>query len=294
MVAGSTSLVSPISSVPASAGRAGDAVGTIGRGRPLRVVDADARARLAALVPRLAPATMAAERVVPVHDALATVLPQGLMQGSTVGCTGESATSAALLLVAEATRRGAWVGVAGLSGLGVQAAGEAGIDVERLVAVRRPPDRSGRLLDDGTWGQVLAAMIDGFDLVLLGPEVQVRPGTARRVQARAQPRGAVLVLAGEVPGFTCDLQVRADAVWEGLGDGHGHLRARRMRVEVHGRRVPRPRRDELWFPALDGRIASVTSSASSASGSASSPSSPSEESRESPVPLAPVALERAV
>ena len=264
MVAGSTSLVSPVSS---------------GRGRPLRVVDADARARLAALVPRLAPATMAAERVVPVHDALATVLPQGLMQGSTVGCTGEAATSAALLLVAEATQRGAWVGVAGLSGLGVQAAGEAGIDVERLVAVRRPPDRSpGLLLDDGTWGQVLAAMIDGFDVVLLGPEVQVRPSTARRVQARAQPRGAVLVLAGEVPGFTCDLQVRADAVWEGLGDGHGHLRARRMRVEVHGRRVPRPRRDELWFPALDGGITST-----SVTSAASSPTSPSSRTR--PLPL---------
>ena len=225
---------------------------------------------------------MAAERVVPVHEALATVLPQGLMQGSTIGCTGEAAISAALLVVAEATRRGAWVGVAGLSALGVQAAGEAGIDVERLVAVRRHPDRSqGRLLDDGTWGQVLAAMIDGFDLVLLGPEVQVRPSTARRVQARAQPRGAVLVLAGEVPGFTCDLQVRADAVWEGLGDGHGHLRARRMQVEVHGRRVPRPRRDELWFPALDGSVTSVTGAPGATGAGVSEP-------------LAPVAFERAV
>jgi hypothetical protein len=110
------------------------------------------------------------------------------------------------------------------------------------------------------------------------------------VQARAQPRGAVLVLAGEVPGFTCDLQVRADAVWDGLGDGHGHLRARRMQVEVHGRRVPRPRRDELWFPALDGRIASITTSASGTSISGTG----AEGSREPRVPLAPVALEQAV
>jgi hypothetical protein len=232
--------------------------GSIERGRPLRVVDADARARLAAIVPRLAPSTMAAERVVPVHEALTTVLPHGLVQGSTVGCTGDAATSVALLVVAEATRRGAWVGIAGLGGLGIQAAVEAGVDVERVVAVRRHPDRlRDRLLDDGTWGQILAAMIDGFDVVLLGPQVQVRAGTARRVQARAQPRGTVIVLAGEVSGFTCDLQMRADAVWEGLGDGHGHLRARRVGVEVHGRRVPRPRSDELWFPALDGRITST-------------------------------------
>ena len=145
-----------------------------------------------------------------------------------------------------------WVGIAGLADLGVQAAGDAGVDVERMVAVREQ-----RLFDDDTWGQVLAAMVDGFDLVLIGPGVQVRAGTARRLQARAQPRGAVLVLAGEVSGFTTDLQVRTDAEWGGLGDGHGHLRSRCVSVEVHGRRVPRPRHDELWFPALDGRIVSV-------------------------------------
>ncbi|MFN8020468.1 MAG: hypothetical protein U0Q03_02965 [Acidimicrobiales bacterium] len=233
--------------------------------RPLRVVDPDARARLAALAPKLASTVagvgtgvttagvLAAERVVPVHAALAGVLPQGLVQGTTVCCTGVSATSAALLAVAEASQRGAWVGVAGMATLGMQAASEAGVDVERIVAVR---DRPGGL-DDGTWGQVLAAMVDGFDVVLLGPGVVVRAGTARRVQTRAQARGAVLVLAGEVAGFVPDLQVRADARWDGLGDGHGHLRSRRMRVEVHGRRAPRPRRDELWFPAADGRIALV-------------------------------------
>ncbi len=235
-------------------------------GRRLRVADADAdtdaRARLAALVPRLGSATMTADRVVPVHPALANVLPQGLVQGCTVGCTGSSATSLALLMVAEASRHGAWVGIAGLPHLGVQAAGAAGVDVERLVAVREQ-----RRFDDGTWGQILAAMVDGFDLVLVGPGVQVRAGTARRLQARAQPRGAVLVLAGEVSGFTTDLQVRADAEWDGLGDGHGHLRSRRVNVEVHGRRVPRPRHDELWFPALDGRIVSVRDSDSATDGS---------------------------
>lgn len=233
--------------------------------RLLRVVDPDARARLAALAPKLGStvagagtgvttaAVLAAERVVPVHPGLGGVLPQGLVQGTTVACAGAGATSAALLVVAEASQRGAWVGVAGLDTLGVQAAGEAGVDVERIVAVRGRPGG----LDDGTWGQVLAAMVDGFDLVVLGPDVIVRAGTARRVQARAQARGAVLVLAGEVAGFVPDLQVRTDARWEGLGHGHGHLRARRMRVEVQGRRVPRPRRDDLWFPAADGRVAPV-------------------------------------
>jgi hypothetical protein len=209
-------------------------------------------AGLAGLAPRLAAASLAADRAIPVSAALSSVLPQGVMRGSTVACVGGAATSAALLTVSEATRCGAWVGVVGLPGLGVQAAREAGVEVERLVAVR---ERG--LLDDGTWGQVLGAMVDGFDLVLIGPGVRVRAGTARRVQARARSRGAVLLLAGEVQGFDADLRMRADSVWEGLGVGHGHLRSRRVAVEVHGRRVPQPRRDELWFPGIDGRIVAV-------------------------------------
>lgn len=275
-------LVSLSSRTDASASLDGRRAGSRAGARPMRVVDPDARARLEALAPKLAATVagigagdvggvMAAERVVPVDPVLAGVMPHGLVQGSTVTCTGGAATSLALLLVAEASRRGAWVGVAGLPGLGVQAAGEAGVDVERIVAVRdRPAPRAhGRVeherrlgvpgagYDDGTWGQVLAAMIDGFDLVLIGPGVQVRAGTARRVQARAQARGAVLVLAGEVAGFGADVHLRADARWECLGDGHGHLRSRRVTVQAHGRRVPRPRRDELWFPAADGRITSA-------------------------------------
>ena len=262
-------------------------------GRPMRVVDPDARARLEALVPKLAGTVsglgnggpgggglggggstggvltggvLAGERMVPVVEALSAVLPHGLQQGSTVACLGGAATSAALLVVAEASQRGAWVGVAGLAGLGVQAAEEAGVEVERLVAVRQrtgtnvsPHEQAGQIMDDGLWGQVLAAMIDGFDLVLVGPDVSVRAATGRRVQARAQARGAVVVFAGEVPGFTADLQVRTEARWEGLGVGHGHLQARRLMVEVQGRRVPRPRRDELWCPAADGRIIRVES-----------------------------------
>lgn len=285
--------------------------------RPMRVVDPEARARLEALAPKLAATVsglgagnasgvIAAERVIPVDPVLAGVIPHGLVRGSTVACGGGAATSLALLLVAEASRRGAWVGVAGLPGLGVQAAGEAGVDVERIVAVRERPARRdaaptpragvpGARLDDGTWGQVLAAMIDGFDLVLLGPGVQVRAGTARRVQARAQARGAVLVLAGEVAGFGVDLHVRADARWQGLGDGHGHLSARRVAVQVHGRRAPRPRRDELWFPAVDGRIRSVHEPVATTSDAPIVAAPITAAPNHAPLPdeVAPVALERA-
>jgi hypothetical protein len=44
--------------------------------------------------------------------------------------------------------------------------------------------------------------------------------------------------------------------WEGLGRGHGHLRARRATVEAGGRRgFARPRRAELWLPGPGGALA---------------------------------------
>jgi hypothetical protein len=45
------------------------------------------------------------------------------------------------------------------------------------------------------------------------------------------------------------------AEWMGLGEGHGHLRARKVEVEAGGRRgASRPRRAVLWLPAAPGGI----------------------------------------
>ena len=46
--------------------------------------------------------------------------------------------------------------------------------------------------------------------------------------------------------------------WEGLGQGHGHLRARRVTVVGGGRReASRPRQAELWLPSVDGAVEAV-------------------------------------
>jgi hypothetical protein len=44
-------------------------------------------------------------------------------------------------------------------------------------------------------------------------------------------------------------------MWEGVEHGWGRLRGRRVTVEAVGRRVPRPRRAELWLPGPDGMVA---------------------------------------
>ena len=47
-----------------------------------------------------------------------------------------------------------------------------------------------------------------------------------------------------------------DAQWHGIGDGHGHLQARRIVVETAGRRGnARPQRAALWLPSAGGGIA---------------------------------------
>jgi hypothetical protein len=244
--------------------------------RTLRVLDPDARARFTALASR---PTAAAERTLEVHPALTALLPHGLTRGTSVACQGSAAMSTAWLLTSAASQAGAWVGIAGLSDLGIQAGREAGTVIERVVLVREPSGRDGSGRDgsgrsghsrderwsDDLWGQVLAALIDGFDLVVLGAAARIRPATARRVQARLRARGAVLLVVGQTGGFACDLEVHTASTWHGLGDGpsgrpsngHGHLRSRQVEVTVQGRRMQRPRRDTLWFPSVDGQIVPV-------------------------------------
>ena len=222
-----------------------------------RPPDPDARDRLAALAPRLTTGPLTGERTLAVHPALHGVLPQGLPLGATVLSRGQAAVSAAFLLAAAGSQAGAWTGVAGLPAFGVQAGTEAGIVLDRRVAVRAPDGAGAHDFGDDTWGQVLGALIDGFDIVVFGAAARVRPGTARRVQTRLAHRGAVLLLVGAPGPFSADIEVVTRSSWEGLGQGHGHLRARRMEIAVDGRRIRRPRRDALWFPGFEGQIGRI-------------------------------------
>ena len=201
----------------------------------------------------------ARERTLPLVDAFAALFPGGMVQrGMTVGCTGPAAVSLAMAVAAGPVCAGSWTAVAGLPALGLRAITELGVAVDRLVLVAEPPDG----LDAGRWADAVAAMIDGFDVVVLGPRLRVRSAVARRLQSRAQSRGAVLVTAGVLDGFGCDLQLASGAQqWEGLGEGHGVATARRVEVELRGRRMPRPLRSVLWLPDAAGVLRAETNEA---------------------------------
>lgn len=179
-----------------------------------------------------------AVRSFPVGPA-ALVPPGAVRAGSVVVCEGPAAVSLALTVVAGPSADGAWVAVLGFPVLGLAAAAEAGVALERMVAVDRR--------DGGSWADVLAAAIDGFDVVLVGPGVRgITPTVARRVVARATARGAFLVTIDTAP-FGADLHLGTVAD-EWTGPERGTVaRARRVVAELAGRRVPRGRRAEVWL-----------------------------------------------
>lgn len=139
------------------------------------------------------------------------------------------------------------------------AAVELGLAPERLVMVAEPAQQ----FDDAQWADVLAAMIDGFDVLLLGPGVHgVRAGTARRLSARLQQRGAVMFTVagvGGAPGpFGADLRfVATDTAWQGLGEGHG-ITVTSASASTRRSRVRAARRAELWLPTADGAVEAVS------------------------------------
>lgn len=182
--------------------------------------------------------------VLPVNAELAGLLPhRGLRRGSTVVVRGS--TTVLLALLAEATTQGSWAAVVGMPDLGLLAASELGVELSRLALVPRP---------GAELAGVVAALLDGLDLVAVAPAPQERTRQAfatlaRRLSARARHRESVLVSFGPWPGADLELDCTGSR-WSGLGDGHGYLTSRELTVTVRGRGVAsRPVSDRVTLPA---------------------------------------------
>lgn len=188
--------------------------------------------------------TLARERLLPVLSPLEGLFPGGgLRRGSTVVVGGS--TSLALALVAGPSAAGSWCAAVGLPSLGLAAAAGVGVVLGRLALVAAP----GR-----DWPSVVATLLDALDVVVVRLPAPARAGIARRLVARARERGSVLVSLGPWEGADVRLCLAA-ARWEGLGEGHGRLRARRVEVVAEGRGASaRPRRAGLWLPSADGGV----------------------------------------
>ena len=167
-----------------------------------------------------------------------------LVRGRTLACSGPAATSLALALAAPAVAAGSWLATIDVPTIGLDAASEFGIALERVVAVRAEATR---------WPEVVAAAADGFDLLIARVPADASPSAMRKVATRLRQRDVVMLVLGDPGPLSCDGVLTADgAEWIGLGDGHGHLQHRRLVVEASGRRLHGRRRCRVALPGEVG------------------------------------------
>ncbi|EWM19870.1 hypothetical protein KUTG_10174 [Kutzneria sp. 744] len=197
---------------------------------------------------QLHPETTASTESLMVLPALTRLFPAGgLRRGCTISVAGS--TSLVLALLAAATTSGSWAAVTGLPELGFAAAAELGVDLDRLALVPRP---AADLVT------VLSALVDGFDLVVVGPVITrgMQPQVARRMSGRVRSRGGVVITVGAWPG--ADLQLRVSGRrWRGVtADGYGYLRSCEVVATSRGRGgAARPVSVSLQLPGPDGVLA---------------------------------------
>ena len=183
-------------------------------------------------------------RLLPVHPGLADLLPEGGLAAGTVLAVRGS-TTLLLALLAEASGSGAWVALVGAPAVGMLAAADAGIALGRTVLVPAPgPDAPA----------AVAALLDGMDVVVVGPGATLLDGDRRRLAARARERGAVLVARAAWPGAHVTLDARG-GTWSGVDHGAGWLRRRTRRVRRTGRgAAARPVEIEVDVPLRVERV----------------------------------------
>jgi hypothetical protein len=167
----------------------------------------------------------------------------GIIQIKTGGAYAVDSPSLAAALVAGPSQAGEWIAFVGVSDLGLEAAAQFGIDLERTVMVPRP----GEL-----WLSVAAGLLDVATVVVVKPPTPVAAQQAERLKSRLRMKDAALVCWGDWPRSDATLTI-TESSWLGLGSGHGRLRARRVVVSVRQggpvRHVP------LWLPGFDQQVA---------------------------------------
>ncbi|MEZ5372023.1 MAG: hypothetical protein R2704_04700 [Microthrixaceae bacterium] len=141
---------------------------------------------------------------------MADLLPSGgLARGATVSVGGScGAVSLAALLMVEASKAGSWVVAVGMDELNWEAALALGVVAERSVVVR--------VAERSQATEVMAAVVDAADVVLVGPEVVLAASAVRRLRARARERGSVLIRVQPNHARRAGSQHRtADDRWDG-------------------------------------------------------------------------------
>jgi hypothetical protein len=151
-------------------------------------------------------------------EPLTGLLPDGVLPAGSAAVVSGSTGLLSWLL--GATQHGGWLAVVGWPALGMVALAEAGVDLERTFLV---PDAGGQA------AVVLAALLGGMDVVVVGPGVQVTGAEQRHLLARARQHGATILSREAWQRATLSLHVE-HASRGGVEQGAGYLREVRLTV----------------------------------------------------------------
>lgn len=173
------------------------------------------------------------EGTYPLLPAFSPLLPYGLRAGAVYSV--EAPLSVAMALLAGPSEQGHWCGVAGVPDFGAEAAAGFGISLERTILVPDPGDR---------WLVTVSALADVLPLLLVNPPARASAGDASRLSSRLRERGSTLLMLGSWSQAEGVLSVKGSR-WDGLGDGHGHLRSRPVDLVWSQRGTRRTARADL-------------------------------------------------
>ena len=176
--------------------------------------------------------------VFPLSSGLDSLFPHG---GLRRGATYQIDTSTSLLwaLLATATTRGLWCAVVGMPDLGLAAAEDMGVNLDRLILIPHPAEH---------WLSVVTALIEVVGIVAMGPLGAPSDRMMGTLLGRLRDREATLVVQSNWPRTDGSISV-SEHRWKGLSRGRGILHEHRVGVTVRSRANHVVRRGELVIDA---------------------------------------------
>jgi hypothetical protein len=208
------------------------------------------------------------QEAIPVLEPLAGLLPDGVRRGDAVSVQARDAICdyLTLALLAGALAAGMWCAAVGVPELGALAladlvVGDDDVDrgaaLDRLLVVPSPGE---------AWPEVVTALADGVDLLLVRPSTEVRAEVGRRIDARLRQgrssgtrHSAALVVLGAWSSARLILRT-VSTTWTGLDGvgptrGCGRLTGGVSVLLAEGRATGGRRHTaRLWLPGADGAV----------------------------------------
>lgn len=150
---------------------------------------------------------------IPVHPALTHALPHGLARGAIT--TTHGSTYIALTLIAHHTQNNGWAAIVGAPNINYTTLQDLGAKLNHIITIPHPGDKTP---------EVIAALIEGTDLILLGPRITLTASEQRTLTARNRERGTHIITQTPWKGARTHLTAQ-QGPWQGTRQGLGRLTA---------------------------------------------------------------------